>query len=42
MPPCGNCHPLLLGEDDSDIGAESLIIDPVAIHRNRIKLFNCL
>mgnify|MGYP000579683214 CR=1 FL=1 len=32
----------VIGEDDPDIGAESLIIDPVAIHRNRIKLFNCL
>ena len=31
----------VIREDDSDIGAESLIIDPVAIHRNRIKLFNC-
>ena len=32
---------MVIREDDPDIRTESLIVDPVAIHCNRIKLFNC-
>ena len=32
----------MVREDDPDIRTESLIVDPVANHRNRIKLINCL
>ncbi len=33
---------LAVGQDDSDIGAESLGVYPVAAHSNRYKIFNCL